>query len=285
MFALAAAAFFAAASVLQQVAAEAVPAAHALRPRLLVHLFRSPRWLLGKAFDFLALVFQGIALLHGTLLLVQPVLAAGLLLALPASARLAHRRLSRRDHLAALACTAGLALLVVVTHSAGGAARPGAHDWALPAVLAVVLAGTLVLVSPGRPASRRALLLGTSGGIAYGLSGALLKATVDIMGDAGLHRALLSWEPYALLVVVVVAAIVVQSAFQAGPLHASLPALTAVEPVVGAFFAITTFEERLAGGPRAVIVGLAGGALALAATIALARSAADLELVAPPAGI
>lgn len=281
MFALAAAACFAAASVLQQVAAEAVPAAHALRPRLLVQLFRSPRWLLGKAFDFVALVFQGIALLHGTLLLVQPVLAVGLLLALPASARLARRRLSRRDHLAALACTAGLAVLVVVTHSAGGADRPALHDWALPAVLAVTLAGALVVASLRRPGSGRGLWLGTSGGIAYGLSGALLKATVDILGTAGLRRMLLSWEPYALVLVVVAAAIVVQSAFQAGPLHASLPALTAVEPVVGTFFAVTTFEERLAGGPWSVVVGLAGGALALTATIALARSAADLELVIP----
>jgi hypothetical protein len=43
----------------------------------------------------------------------------------------------------------------------------------------------------------------------------------------------MSWQPYAVLVLGVTGLILVQSAFETGPLRMSLPALTAAQPLAG----------------------------------------------------
>lgn len=277
VYALAAATCFAAASVLQQNAAQAIGDDRAVRFGLLFKLVRSRRWLAGKGFDYFALGFQALALSTGTLLLVQPVIASGLLLALPVSARLHGRRLGATDHAAAATCTVGLAMIVAVANSAGGKARPGFSEWAVPGAIVLAMAAVLVAASYGRRGARRALLLGGAGGIGYGLSGALLKATVDLVKAEGFRHGLWSWEALALVLVASGGSVLVASAFQAGSLAASLPALTAMEPVVAAFLGVTAFSERLTGGAPFVAVGLFGAAIALVSTVVLARSAAAFE--------
>jgi hypothetical protein len=73
-----------------------------------------------------------------------------------------------------------------------------------------------------------------------------------------------------------------QSAFQAGPLGASLPAATVGEPVVAAALGVTVLGERLrAGGAEWVLVAVLVVAMG-AATVALARSAAAPAAAAGP---
>jgi threonine/homoserine efflux transporter RhtA len=75
-----------------------------------------------------------------------------------------------------------------------------------------------------------------------------------------------------------------QRAFQAGPLTASLPALTVVEPIVSAVIGITMLHEEVPahGAGQWLLVGLSVAAMA-AATIALSRATAELEATPAPA--
>src|SRR6202011_2170047 len=94
---------YALASVLQHRAAIAQPQDKSLHLGLLARLVTKPLWLAGIAADGLGFVFQFVALGHGSLILVQPLLVSGLLFALPLGAWLAHTRLGRQDWIGAAA--------------------------------------------------------------------------------------------------------------------------------------------------------------------------------------
>ena len=63
------------------------------------------------------------------------------------------------------------------------------------------------------------------------------------------------WQLYALLAASAVGLLLNQSAFQAGHVAASLPAIAVTNPVLSSIFAVTMFGEHLdAHGPLAVTV-------------------------------
>ena len=65
-----------------------------------------------------------------------------------------------------------------------------------------------------------------------------------------------------------------QSAFRAGPLTASLPAVTVAEPIVGSVLGVTVLGETLnTTNIGLVALGISVGVM-IAATVALARSQA-----------
>jgi drug/metabolite transporter (DMT)-like permease len=150
---------YALASVLQQRSAAAQPADHALRLSLLGRLLRSRSWLLGLACDVIGYALQFIALGHGPLIVVQPLLVCGLLFALPMGAAWAGRKLHRLDWVAALLVCAGLAIFLSVASPQAG------HDNVRPIIWVLLLVSsggaTLVLVafSLGRDPWQRAVLL------------------------------------------------------------------------------------------------------------------------------
>ena len=63
-----------------------------------------------------------------------------------------------------------------------------------------------------------------------------------------------------------------QSAFQAGSLSESLPAITLVPPFASAAIGVFLFGERIGGSPFAVAVAVASAALAVSGVVVLARS-------------
>ena len=78
---------------------------------------------------------------------------------------------------------------------------------------------------------------------------------------------------YVLLGVSAVGLLLNQSAFQAGHVAASLPAIAVTNPVLSCIFAVTMFGEHLeASGPVAVTVTAAAVVAMVVGTIALARS-------------
>ncbi len=77
--------------------------------------------------------------------------------------------------------------------------------------------------------------------------------------------------------VAVVAAVTVQSAFQEGPLAASLPTLTAVEPLVSGLIGVGLFQERLTRRPLFLLPLLVALAAVGVGIFTLGRS----PLVAP----
>jgi hypothetical protein len=83
-------------------------------------------------------------------------------------------------------------------------------------------------------------------GLAFGATAALIKA----IGGAFGHDAdtiFTTWPLYALLILGPAGFVLNQVAFQAGPLAASLPAITAVDPLASIVFGILLYDERLRG--------------------------------------
>jgi drug/metabolite transporter (DMT)-like permease len=243
---------------------------------MLVELLRRRLWLLGISADATAVALQAAALAVGSLVLVQPLLVTSLLFALPFSARLAGRKVSRRDWGWGVVLTAGLAVFLVVGRPSGGVDRAPVGDW-IPAGL---LAGTWVLVcsvaASRQRGARRSILVALVTGMLFGIAAAMAIGVVHIIDD-GMMATLSSWELWVLAATGISGWWLQQSAYQAGAITASLPIVVVLQPIVAITLGFTVLHERLATG---VIVDLAllpaSGAI-VAAVIALARSAARFE--------
>src|SRR5438477_3810772 len=149
--ACAASAMYNVAIALQALEARDVPAEHGLRPSLLLQLVRRPRWLAGAALNLLGWPMQTVALLAAPLTVVQPCLAAGLLLLLAIGTHVLHERVGRREIISILLIVAGVVGL-------GLAAPHRTTDEANSETLAIVLGaiGVLALLPYALSAVRRA---------------------------------------------------------------------------------------------------------------------------------
>nr|WP_286085583.1 DMT family transporter [Mycolicibacterium porcinum] len=129
LFALCAAVFAAVGIVVRQRATMDVPAEKGVSTVMLRTLLRRRLWWAGTASAVAGYVFQALALGYGSLLLVQPVLVSALLFALPLSARLAHRRVSRAEWLWALLLTGALTVFVALARASTGTYGVSLMTW------------------------------------------------------------------------------------------------------------------------------------------------------------
>jgi drug/metabolite transporter (DMT)-like permease len=242
--ALAAAFFYALASVLQQWEAERQPSEKTLRPSLLAKLATRPIWLAGLGFDIAGYVMQWVALTYGSLVVVQPLLVVGLLFALPMKARLSPYRMHGWDWVGALLTTVGLAVFLVVSRPASGYTTVAVETWTLLLCAAAGLAFLLVVIGRESGPRWKAMAFGTAGGIVYGVCAALTKTCAHLLA-LGIPHLLSSWQPYAVAVGGITGMVLSQSAFQAGPLDASLPTLSATDPVVSVVIGAVAFGEAV----------------------------------------
>jgi drug/metabolite transporter (DMT)-like permease len=275
--ALVSAFLYALASATQQQAASAVPE-DVKGVRLVLRLVRVPAWWAGFVGDTGGFIAQGIALALGSLVLVQPLLVSVLLFALPLGAWFGHRRVTRANWSWAAVLTVSLAVFVVVANPTEGIDRAPGEDWVVVGlILGPIVAASLLGAAVTR-GTTRAVLLAVATGVCYGVTAALLKTVMSLLGD-GLFEVFLHWETYALAVAATAGTYLQQAAFQAGALEASLPAVTVLEPVVAVVLGVTIMQEDVrATDFEWVAIGLAVLAMA-GGTIALARAAAALEPV------
>ncbi|EST21296.1 hypothetical protein N566_27485, partial [Streptomycetaceae bacterium MP113-05] len=259
---LCAAAFFAVAGVLQQRAAAGEPDHEAMSYRLLTHLARRPLWLAGIGCAILAYAFQAVALANGPLALVQPLIVTELLFAIPLSVRLYGTRLRAREWLGAVAVATGLAVAMAAAGPERSDPVAGPQEWTL--AMAAAAAATTLVLFVGRRLSGppRASVIAAAAGIVMGSQSVLLATTVQKF-RTGLLEVVTSWQTYLLVAASVLGLLLIQSAFQAGPLSASMPVIDTVEPVVAVACGVTLFDESVRGSPPAVVVTLLGGLLVL----------------------
>ncbi len=277
LFALLSAVAFAVASVLQQRAARDVPEEHSMRPGLIWRLIRRPMWLAGTVADWIGFGFQALALGVGSLIVVQPLLCTGLLFALPVGAAWQGRRLARVDWISAIALSVGLGAFLVVGAPTHGKDFASTHAWVVTAlVLGPVILGC-VLAGMRTRNTARAVLLALATALLYSATAVLTKSAVTELGS-GLDTFFTSWEPYAGVAAGAVALLLNQSAFQAGDLQASLPTLTAVEPIVGSVLGFLMLDELLtATGALEWTVVVVAALVIVVAVVALSVSAAGNE--------
>jgi len=116
-------------------------------------------------------------------------------------------------------------------------------------------------------------LLGVMSGSLWGLFTVLTKGVVDQLGH-GIPALLRTPEVYVWAVLGLAATAWEQSAFRAGPLTASLPAVTVTEPIVGSVLGVTVLGETLSTNTVGLVALGVSVAVMIAATIALAHSQA-----------
>ena len=258
--ALGSAVAYAVAMVLQQRSARSVAASESLRPGLVVQLLQRRVWLLGMACNAVAFGLRGAALAEGSMAIVQPVVLTGLFFALLLETQLDRRPFTARETLGSVALIGGLAMFVLSADPQGGIDRPPTMDWL---VLASVVGGAALLTVAW--ASRlsgdlRAAWLAGGGALLLALTAALTKLVASELADDGLAL-FRSYSVYALALVGGLAVLVTQSAFQAGPLRASLPVLSVVEPLASIAIGAWVFDEQVATSVLARAGELSGFAL------------------------
>ncbi len=263
-------------SVLQQRAASQVAHHKSMRVGLVAELVRRPLWVMGVVTDILAYLLQFLALRRGSLLVVQSILVAGLLFAIPLGAAMSRRRLSRQDWLGTVAVVSGLVVFLATAEPTRGRPHPSALGWTvLLALIGATVAG-LVVLAPSEPGKPRAIFLGSACGILFGMNAALTKACANLL-DHGVVRLLLSWQLWVLVAAASYGFLLSQSAFQAGPLEASLPVLTISDPLISAGIGLGFLHEAIADRPGALLVEAAGVAMMVVGVFLLARSPLILE--------
>ena len=238
---------------------------------LVFRLARQPIWLLGVASMIGGFLFQLVALHFGALALVQPILAVELLLVFGymAVAGAGRVRVRRRDWLAAAAMSAGIALFLGLASPSGGRLNAPAPAWMLAGLITLGLVLVLLAMAfglgghPVATRSRRAALLGSATGISWGFVAAVIKELSSHIND-GVGAVFANWSLYVLLVVGAGTMLLASHALAAGPLAASQPGFTVLDPLSAGLLGVFLFDEHIRTG----VLDLAGEALALAVVIA-----------------
>lgn len=277
LLAVLAAVFLAIGIVVRQRATIDVPQEYGVSSVMFLTLLRRPLWWGGTAAAVAGFVFQALALANGSLLLVQPILVSGLLFALPLSARLAHRRVTRGEWLWAMVLTAALAVFVVLAKT-----RPGDYEASLTlsvlvAVICMAAVCACVLVAARTMGWKRAVLLALAVGVLFGVVAVLTKLVMHLLTHEGLRAVLTTPVLYLLVVIGVLATFLQQSAFHAGSLQTSVPTMLVLEPIVAVVLGAVVLGEHLdVSRLDAVLIAISAVAMA-AATIALGRDEGAYE--------
>ena len=237
--------------VLQQHAAHSAPPSDFLRFQLLFDLVKKPIWLAGIAAMIVGQLLSATALANADVSLVEPMLTANLLFALVFARLIYHQPFGPRESVGALLLSGGVAAFILGGRPTGG--NPDGDSlprWVLAMGIAA-LAWICVAAARRQVGPPRAMLLATGAGLLFGVQDGLTRRTTHVF-DGTFASVALSWAPYALVAIGIVGILLAQSAFEAGSLQASLPALTASEPLAGIAVGIVVFSEKLTLSPAAL---------------------------------
>jgi drug/metabolite transporter (DMT)-like permease len=258
----------AAASVCQRIGARSTETA-GFDAWLLLRLARRPVWLLGVLSMIGGFVLQLSALRYGALALVQPILALEMLfvfgyLAVAGAGRV---KVRRRDWLAAAAMSVGIGVFLRLASPSGGRLHAPGSSWLLAGLVTAGIVLAAVAFGSGNRSgaspSRRAAMLGAATGISWGFVAAVIKELSSHLDD-GLGVIFSSWPVYVLLAAGAAAMLLASHALAAGPLAASQPGFTILDPLSAGLLGVYLFGEHIRTG----VFDLAGEALALAVVFA-----------------
>ncbi len=254
-------------------------------PWLVFRLARQSAWLLGFACMVGGFAFQVAALRFGPLALVQPILAVELLFVFGWLALLPGPRgmsASGRDWLAVVAMSAGVGVFLRAASPSGGRPTAPAGLWWLAAgatvaavAIAVALSGSVFGAAASAP--RRAAWLGIATGIAWGFVAAVIKELSSRVtgGPAAIFS---NWSVYVLMAAGAAALLLASHAMAAGPLAASQPGFTILDPVTATLLGVVLYDEHLTTSPGALTAEL----LSLVVLAAGARTLSHSRLIAGP---
>jgi drug/metabolite transporter (DMT)-like permease len=256
--------------VFQQRAAHCITDRSVGTVELFANLVRSRRWWSGALLLVTSLALQAAALGQGSVLLVQALLTLSVLFSLPLNARLSQRRVSGGEWIWGSLLTAAVIVVVTVGNPQAGRSGASPQTWAAVAVILGPLLVACVVAGRIRGGAVAATLFAFVSGSLWGIFAVLIKEVVARLGNGG-WAVIHTPELYACVLVAVGAVTWSQSAFRAGPLTASMPALQMSQPVVAAALGVVVLDETL-NTNRVGIAALAAAVLVMTVAIfALAR--------------
>jgi drug/metabolite transporter (DMT)-like permease len=280
ILALCAAFLFALAATLQQKGALAMGGGGVSlgSPASFVRLARQTWWLLGSVALLGGYVCQAVALDHGKLAVIQPLLVSTIVFALPLGYFLTHQVVNRAEIAAAAFVVAGLTLFTVVGDAAAGNDTAQGWQWAITIVVLGAASGALVLVGGRAAAAQKAALYGACAGLLFGLSASLWKPSGAILDADGLGGMLSSWEFWVFAAAGVLAFLVQQVSLAAGQLAPSVAMTAVVNPLVCIAVGTLLLDERLAPPTWHKLVAYAGLVVALVAAVAITRATEERKV-------
>src|SRR6202012_1576177 len=112
--------------------------------------------------------------------------------------------------------------------------------WRAAAIIAGLSFGA-VQTGLARRGPSRATLTGLGAGLVFGIQDALTRQTLELLQGHPITVLFTNWASFCLLGAGIVGLGLMQTAFSAGPLPASLPTIAAGEPVAGIALGIVVF--------------------------------------------
>jgi drug/metabolite transporter (DMT)-like permease len=264
--------------VLQQQSAEQAPTKYFLHLKLIAELIRKPRWLAGIGVMTAGYILSAYTFDNLQLSVAEPLLATSLLWALVVAIPLAGVRPRKSEIVGAVLLASGVgALSAARAVGVGGDHIGSAAYWPAAAAIGAI---ALLLVRAGlrRTGPRRATLTGLAAGLIFGISDALTRSALLIVDRHGIVAVLTTWPAYSLAAAAVLALWLMESSFTAAPLHASLPGITAGEPVVGILLGVVVFGDVIRITPATIALQAAGIVALIAGVILVARAPALSDL-------
>jgi len=269
ILALVAAFFFALAATLQQKGALGMGEVSLGSPKSFVTLVKQTWWLLGTVALLTGYAFQAVALAHGRLAVIQPLLVTTIVFALPLGYFLTSQIINRREVLGAVIVVLGLAVFTVVGDAGDGKDNAPANEWALAVLVFGSLSAVLLVMGGRGSVTRKAGLYGACAGVLYGLSASLCKPTVEIFGSDGIGSVLTSWEAYAFAFAGVLAFVVQQVSLSTGKLATSVATVSVCNPLVSIVIGTLLLDERLAEPQWHKVIAYCGLAVALLGAVVI----------------
>lgn len=260
--------------VLQQHAAEQAPKSYFLRLRLIASLLRRRRWLAGIALLAVGQALSVWAVGHLDLSVSEPLMATSLIFALILAVPLSGQRLCRTELLGALILAAGVTILSVSRIASAQGMRFGSFAyWPAAAAIAVIAFG-FAYAGWRREGQQRATLTAAASGLIFGISDALTRRSVQIIDTRHFSGLLTSWPAYSLVAASLIGMWLMQGSFNAAPLRASLPAITAAEPVAGIALGVLVFGDVIRVSPWMIALQITGLAALVIGVLMVARGSA-----------
>lgn len=232
------------------------------------HVVSQWRWRLGVVASLIGLALHATALHLGSLTVVQPLAVTALFFSMVFRDLLDSRLPPRRTVLWGAVTAVGLGVFLAAARPAGGDETADGRAAAL--LIGLGAAGVLVaLLASARARRHPALLLGTAGGIVFGLMAGAIKSTTSAWSAGDLFT---SWPLYTMVTVGLTGFVLNQHIYNRTRLPESLPMLNLVNPLVALLFGIVVFAESPTGSPVSLALEAAGLAAVLAGIFALGRT-------------
>jgi drug/metabolite transporter (DMT)-like permease len=260
--------------VLQQSAAQQVPASDFMHLRLVADLLRKPRWLAGIGTMIFGQLMSAWVVGHLILAVYEPLLTTNLLVALILAWPLSRQRLTVSE------ITGAVILLGGVIALSAAQSVPSAHDtvgspryWPYCGMAVALFVFGLAGAARRRPGVARAVFAGIAAGLVFSLQDALTRRVVDAY--IHLHQVialLANWPVYCLVAAGATGLWLMQNAFSSAPLHVSLPAISATEPVCGIVLGIIVFREKVPVSPGMIALQCAGLVALVAGVVMVAQA-------------